>query len=55
MNGWNEGITNAIAYIEDNLTEDMDINDIAGKAFTSKKSFMYYADSQLVNISETAV
>lgn len=39
MNGWNEGITNAIAYIEDNLTEDMDINDIAGKAYVSSFYF----------------
>ena len=33
MNGWNEGITNAIADIEDNLTADIDINEIAGKAY----------------------
>lgn len=35
MNGWNEGITNAIAYIEENLTEDIDINKIADKAHVS--------------------
>jgi len=25
MNGWNEDITNAIAYIEENLMNDIDI------------------------------
>ena len=39
MNGWNEGITNAIAYIEDNLTDDIDINEIAGKAYVSSFYF----------------
>lgn len=39
MNGWNEGITNAIAYIEDNLTADIDINEIAGKAYVSSFYF----------------
>lgn len=39
MNGWNEGITNAIAYIEDNLTEDIDISKIANKAYVSSFYF----------------
>ncbi len=39
MNGWNEGITNAIAYIEENLTEDIDINKIAEKAYVSSFYF----------------
>ena len=39
MNGWNEGITNAIAYIEENLTEDLDISKIAGKAYVSSFYF----------------
>lgn len=39
MNGWNEGIANAIAYIEDNLTEDIDINEIANKAYVSSFYF----------------
>lgn len=39
MNGWNEGITNAIAYIEENLTEDIDINKVAEKAYVSSFYF----------------
>ena len=39
MNGWNEGITNAIAYIEEHLTEDIDIDEIAGKACVSSFYF----------------
>lgn len=39
MNGWNEGITNAIAYIEENLTEDININEIADKAYISSFYF----------------
>ncbi len=43
MNGWNEGITNAITYIEENLTEALDINKIADKvnvsSFYFQKSF----------------
>lgn len=35
MIGMFEGIQNAIAYIEDNLTEELDINDIAEKACIS--------------------
>lgn len=39
MNEWTEGITDAIAYIEENLTEDIDINKIAEKAFVSSFYF----------------
>lgn len=39
MNGWNEGITSAIAYIEENLTDDIDINKIADKAYVSSFYF----------------
>ena len=35
MNGWNEGITNAIAYIEENLTDEIEINKVAEKAYVS--------------------
>lgn len=35
MNNWTEGIQNAIQYIEDNLTEELDIADISAKAFVS--------------------
>lgn len=33
MNGLAEGIQNAIQYIEDNLTEELNIDDIAVKAY----------------------
>lgn len=39
MNGWNEGITNTIAYMEENLTQDLDINKIAEKAYVSSFYF----------------
>ena len=39
MNDWNEGIANAIVYMEENLTEDLDINEIAGKAYVSSFYF----------------
>ena len=39
MNDWNEGIANAIAYMEENLTEDLDVNEIAGKAYVSSFYF----------------
>ena len=39
MNGWNEGITNAVAYIEEHLTEDIDINKIADQAYVSSFYF----------------
>lgn len=35
MNGWTEGIQNALQYIEDNLTENLQIEDIAAKAYVS--------------------
>lgn len=35
MKGWSEGISDAIAYIEENITEDLDINIIADKACIS--------------------
>jgi len=39
MIGWIEGIQNAIEYIEDNLTEELDIHDIAEKACVSAFHF----------------
>lgn len=39
MNGWAEGIQSAIHYIEDNLTEKLDIADIAAKAYVSEFHF----------------
>lgn len=39
MNGWNEGITDAIAYIEEHLTEEIDMNQIAEKACVSSFYF----------------
>lgn len=39
MNGLTEGIQNAIEYIEDNLTEELSINDIAMKAYVSAFHF----------------
>ena len=35
MKGWNEGIADALAYIEENLTEELDIGRIAEKAHVS--------------------
>ncbi len=35
MNGWAEGIINAIQYIEDNLTGELSVDDIASKAYVS--------------------
>lgn len=35
MNSWTEGLQNSIQYIEDNLTEELDISDIAAKAYVS--------------------
>ena len=35
MNSWAEGIQNAIQYIEDNLTEEISIDEIAAKAYVS--------------------
>ncbi len=39
MNGWSEGIQNAVQYIEDNLTGELDIGDIAAKAYVSPFHF----------------
>lgn len=39
MNDWSEGIQNAIRYIEDNLTETLDIRDIAAQAYVSAFHF----------------
>lgn len=39
MNGWNEGITNAVTYIEEHLTEDIDIHKIADQAYVSSFYF----------------
>lgn len=39
MNSWIDGIQNAIAYIEENITDDMDIADIAAKAYVSSFHF----------------
>jgi len=35
MSSWTEGIQNAVQYIEDNLTEELCIEDIAAKAYVS--------------------
>lgn len=39
MNSWNVGIANAIAYIEENLMDDIDINKVADKAYVSSFYF----------------
>lgn len=39
MNGLTEGLQNAIQYIEDNLTEELQITDIAAKAYVSSFHF----------------
>jgi len=39
MNGWAEGIQSAINYIEENLTEDLDIKDIAACSYVSAFHF----------------
>lgn len=39
MNSWTDGIQNAVQYIEDNLTEDLQIEDIAAKAYVSPFHF----------------
>ena len=39
VTGWTEGIKNAIDYIEDNLTEELTIEDIAAKAYVSAFHF----------------
>lgn len=39
MQGWNEGIADAVAYIEDRLTEELDIDQIAARAHVSSFYF----------------
>lgn len=39
MNSWNEGITNAVSYIEENLDKELNIDDIAAKAYVSSFHF----------------
>lgn len=39
MNTWIEGIQSAIAYIEDNLTEEITVKDVAEKAYVSEFHF----------------
>lgn len=35
MNSWTQGIQSAIQYIEDNLTEELEISDISARAYVS--------------------
>ncbi len=39
MKGWNEGLAEALDYIETHLTENIDINEVAGKALVSSFYF----------------
>ena len=39
MEGWAEGIQNAVQYMEDNITEELDIGDIAARAYVSPFHF----------------
>lgn len=39
MSTWTEGLQNAIEYIENNLTEDLTIRDVAEKAYVSEFHF----------------
>jgi len=39
MNDWSTGIQNAICYIEENILDDLNINDIAAKAYVSSFHF----------------
>lgn len=39
MNGWAEGIQSALQYIENNLTEELTIEDIAARAYVSSFHF----------------
>ena len=39
MNGWIEGIQNAISYIEENITEDLNIENIAACSYVSAFHF----------------
>ena len=48
MNGWIEEIQNAIAYVEENLTEDLDVCDIAERAYVSAFYFQKYSQCCVV-------
>lgn len=39
MNGWAEGIQNAVQYIEDNLAGEIDVSEAAAKAYVSEFYF----------------
>ncbi len=39
MSAWTEGLQNAIEYMEKNLTEDIQVKDIAEKAYVSEFHF----------------
>lgn len=39
MNGWSQGIQNALEYIEENITDKLEIKDIASKAYVSAFHF----------------
>lgn len=39
MQGWADGIQNALRYIEDNITQELDIADIAARAYVSAFHF----------------
>lgn len=39
MNGWTEGIQRAVEYMEDNLTEELSVKDIAAQAYVSEFHF----------------
>lgn len=39
VNGWSKGIQNAIEYMEENITDRLEINDIASKAYVSAFHF----------------
>ena len=39
---WMENLQNAIAYIEENLTEEIKVRDVAEKAYVSEFHFLLY-------------
>lgn len=39
MNGWNHGISNAIAYMEEHMTDELEVNEIAAQAYVSSFYF----------------
>jgi AraC family transcriptional regulator len=39
MSSWNDGITDAIAYMEEHLTEPLDVDEIAAQAHVSSFYF----------------